>query len=87
MQNSEVTNKLRALTSKISSSAACTDTQSCMSDFVKITEGASLLRKVKHDVDSESLSSIGLNPWYKDECQERKKHFYIMLDNYRNVKK
>ena len=88
LQSSEVTDKLRVLTSKISSSATYTDTQSCVSDFVKIIEGVSspLFRKVKYDVDSEPLSNIRLNPWYTDECQERKNYFLHMLDKYRNLK-
>lgn len=88
LSSSEVTDKLRALNSKISSSATCAETQSCVSNLVKIIEDVSspLFKKVKHDVDSEPLSNIRLNPWYNDECQERKKYFLQMLDKYRNLK-
>ena len=84
LQSTEVTDKLNLLNSKISLSESCADTRSCVSDFVKIIEDVSspIFKKVKRK-GGESTTNVRLNPWYNDECQERKFYFLQMLDKYR----
>ncbi|MCG8048238.1 MAG: reverse transcriptase family protein [Candidatus Thiodiazotropha endolucinida] len=84
LQTTEVTDKLNLLNTKISNSETCTDTNSCVSDFVRIIEDVSspIFKKAKRSED-ESTASIRLNPWYNDECHERKFYFLQMLDKYR----
>lgn len=92
------TEKLTSLNEKISSCSDSSNIKSCLSDFVNIIEdvSSSFFKKARgtnqENVTQNGISQItccsesNINPWYNEECHEKKYVFLYMLDKYRECK-
>lgn len=86
--------KLASLNVKISNSESNGDIDSCLSDFVSIIEDIStpVFKKTKQLQNTETILENANfcykkeNPWYNEECNNKKFYFLHMLNNYREAK-
>ena len=77
------------LDSKLSHCSNGTEVQSCVTDLVNLLDevAAPLFKKtIKHDNVEIPFNQEKHNPWYNDECREKKYYFMHMLDKYRASK-
>ncbi|MCG8034648.1 MAG: endonuclease/exonuclease/phosphatase family protein, partial [Candidatus Thiodiazotropha taylori] len=81
--------RLHQLDTKISACSNGAEVQSCVTDFVTLLHDVAtpLFKKsIKHNNASISFNQDNDNPWYNDECRQKKYYFMCMLDKYRGLK-
>lgn len=90
--NQATSEKLAVLNDKISSCSDDNDVNACVSDFTSIIEEASaphfkkISQSTKNAFRNEVFSNTKENPWYDEECYEKKYYFLHKLDTYRTLK-
>ena len=85
--------KLIFLNANISSCTDDSEVKYCLNDFVSIFETVSSpiykrskQRECSNAVSDDTFSNKNDQPWFTDECQEKKYCFLYMLDKYRESK-
>ena len=85
--------KLNSLNANISSCTDDSEVKYCLKDFVSIFETVSSpiykrskQRKCSNAISDDTFSNKNDQPWFTDECQEKKYCFLYMLDKYRESK-
>ena len=91
LEQESVIEKSNLLNVNISNSTNENDLQSCLADFVNLIDdvAAPLFKKTVKYKDAtkyESCFSENKNPWFNEECREKKYFFSHMLDKYRQSK-
>ena len=74
--------KFESLNSNISNCATNADVQSYVTEFINIIEVSALLFKtaIKYESSNFAFAEENVNPWYTDECHEKRYYLLHMLD-------
>ena len=87
IEDSVATEKLSSLNGKIHNCTNPDEIKYCLSELVDILETAAkpFLKKNKQNEDlAQNSMSEKENPWYTNECHDKKFTFLYMLDKYRD---
>ena len=91
LERDTTTHKLSSLNEKITQCTSPVEIDACLTDFVEIIDFTAkpFFKKFRNNDQNSMIQDIPVEkeqPWYNDECKEKKFTFLYMLDKFRDNK-